>query len=63
MNSRISVLLVLFSGFCAVAYFIIYYILYFSLSLKSGPVQIAESPAEFFSENKNIAGFDNVSFV
>lgn len=24
---------------------------------------IAESPAEFFAENKNIAGFDNVSFV
>jgi hypothetical protein len=22
----------------------------------------AESPAEFFAENKNIAGFDNVSF-
>lgn len=24
---------------------------------------IAESPAEFFAENKNIAGFDNVSFL
>jgi DNA topoisomerase-6 subunit B len=23
----------------------------------------AESPAEFFAENKNIAGFDNVSFI
>lgn len=23
----------------------------------------AESPAEFFAENKNIAGFDNVSFL
>lgn len=23
---------------------------------------IAESPAEFFAENKNIAGFDNVIF-
>jgi DNA topoisomerase VI subunit B len=24
-------------------------------------VSAAESPAEFFAENKNIAGFDNVS--
>lgn len=26
-------------------------------------MNLAESPAEFFAENKNIAGFDNVSFL
>lgn len=26
-------------------------------------VFLAESPAEFFADNKNIAGFDNVRFI
>jgi DNA topoisomerase VI subunit B len=34
-----------------------------ALSLNFVLIRIAESPAEFFSENKNIAGFDNVSFL
>lgn len=48
---------------CAGARMMIFsYLLLLALSLKFVLVRIAESPAEFFSENKNIAGFDNVSF-
>ena len=34
-----------------------------SLSLKFVLIPITESPAQFFSENKNIPRFDNVSFL
>lgn len=35
----------------------------FSVGLMLCFVFLAESPAEFFADNKNIAGFDNVRFI